>query len=433
MAVAEKSHVAVLELHRPWWLHPAWALLLVVTSTAVVSIGLTEESYEIWSTEKYLDHERSTKILLGNVLMLLGIVLAQLGGLPRSPAVLRFGPGSLRRLLYVYRVLFALTIFGYCAWVAIAVAGGARPETLLAILQREPGAISQLKAQSVPVAGVTTPVQFGPVVVVLGYVLRKVGVAGRWYWAVVLLASGRVVFYAERLAFLEVIVPLVLIASITMDPASRWRPVTSLAPLFFAPLVWSVFAVSEYTRSWVFHQNYVDVPFVEWVTLRLFGYYVTSYNNSGLFDASYNNIYGPPYVSIPGLWNTPGFGKLVDAPSFHGYSAAVWWESALESGANPEFTNPGSFLVTYAEMGWLMASVFWIVVGWLIGQAFASLARGSVVGLVAYCCAFIGIPELPRFVYWTEGRAVPMLVAVVIIAWVLRGWGRSTDPPLRRS
>lgn len=421
--VAPKSTTPVLEVRWPWWLHPAWALVLMVGSTAVVSVALPPQYYRIWGTTKFLDSSLSVQLLFGILLVFTGILFSNYRNARGGHVEISFGPTQLAYLRKAYKLLLTLTLLGYLLWVAVALSEGVRSSDLISVLQRDEGAISELKANSRPIGGLTTLTQFGPVAVILGFVRRRIGVGGRSYWIVPALAVVRATFYAERLALLEVLLPLVLVATITMDQRSRWRPLAQVIPLLLGPLVWLVFAISEYSRSWIYYQQVVSLPFNQWVTSRLLGYYTTSYNNSALFSNAWQQVYEPPYMSIQAFWNAPGISLFLEPPSILGLEPGKWWAALLQAKSNPEFNNTGSFLVAYAEMGWPVASLFWLIIGCILGLLFSAVTRGSFTGLVAYCSLFIGLLELPRFIYWTQGRAVPILVALLVIAWTYKHHG----------
>ncbi|WP_143709925.1 O-antigen polymerase [Kocuria flava] len=413
----EKNRRALL-IHWPWWLHPVWALLLMVAGTAAVAIMLPAQYYAVWGTVKFIDAHDSIKMLLGISLVLVGISLANFG-IPRvKVSHIEVGPAREEFLRKSYRFLFTLTVCGYIFWILIAISEGVNLASLASVIQRDEGAIGELKENSRPVGGLTTLTQFGPVAVAVGFIRRKIGTGGRSYWLLIALALLRTVFYAERLALLEVLFPIILISTLTMRKRTVWRPVAQLAPLLAGPLVWVIFALSEYSRSWVYYQSTVSMPFAEWVTSRLLGYYTTSYNNSALFADAWQGTYGAPYVSIQALWNAPGAGLVLGAPTTMGVHPESWWSSVLATQSNPEFTNTGSFLVSFAELGWFGAVIFWTLIGYGVGLLYVSVARGNLVGVIAYCTLFIGLLELPRFMYWTQGRAVPLLLALAIMAWV---------------
>lgn len=414
---ALRGTTPVLDVRWPWWLHPAWALVLMVGTTAVVSVTLPPQFYRIWGTTKFLDSTLSAQLILGILLVFIGILIANYRNARGGHVKIVFAPSQLAHLRKAYWVILGLTLLGYVFWCAVAITEGVRVSDLLAVVQRDAGAIGQLKANSRPIGGLTTLTQLGPVAVILGFVRRRLGVGGRSYWVVVALSIVRATFYAERLALLEVLLPLVLVATITMNERSRWRPLAQVIPLLLGPLVWVVFAISEYSRSWIYYQQVVSMPFNQWVTSRLLGYYTTSYNNSALFSNAWRQVYEPPYMSIQAFWNAPGVDFFFDRPSIFGLEPNEWWSALLQAKSNPEFNNTGSFLVAYAEMGWVVASLFWLLIGCILGLLFSSITRGSFIGLVAYCSVFIGILELPRFIYWTQGRAVPILAVLLVLAW----------------
>jgi len=217
------------------------------------------------------------------------------------------------------------------------------------------------------------------------------------------------------LALIEVLIPLLVVTALTVSSDSKWRGLSRSAPLIVAPLVWAIFAISEYTRSWVYYQMTTSMPFIDWVTTRLAGYYVTSFNNSAMFVQAHADSNATPYFSIPFIWNAPG----VDAAAqggVNGFGADEWWTYILNTQGSKDFTNVGSFLVTYGEFGMIGMIVFWLVAGLIVGGIFSKLTKGGVPSLIAYASIFVGILELPRFIYWTQGRATPILIAILVIS-----------------
>jgi hypothetical protein len=405
----------VLEIRWPWWVHPGWALLLLTGSMALISVSLSPTVYETWRTQKYLDGELSATLLIGVLVTFLGIMFTSAAAGRGGQASIRFTPEQVSYLRRAYRFLFFLAIAGYVTWIGSAVAQGVRPQDLLAVVDRELGAISTLKSNSRPIGGLTTLTQFAPVVVVIGHILRKLGVGGKGFAWLIVLSGVRTVFYAERLALIEVLIPLLVVAALTVSSESRWSRLVRAAPLIVAPIIWTVFAASEYARSWIYYQQTTDLPFVEWVSTRLAGYYVTSFNNSAMFVHAHAGSNANPYFTIPALWNAPGVNVEAHG-GVQGFAAEEWWTHVLATEGNKDFTNMGSFLVTHAEFGLIGMLAIWLVVGLLLGGMFSSLTKGSVPAIFSYCALFVGVLELPRFIYWTQGRASPMLVALVIIA-----------------
>lgn len=418
---------AVLQLRWPWWVHPAWALMLLTGVTMLLAIGLSADTYvTAWQVPKFIDGTDAGLLLVGLLTLFLGTVLAS-GMAARSGSVeLRITPDQVRYLRRAFKVLSLLTVLGYVFWAAQAFAEGVRLGDLLAVVSRQPDAISDLKANARPVAGLTTLTQFGPVAIAIGVLLRKVGHGGKGYRWLVIFACVRGVFYAERLAIIEVLLPILLLAALTVRPdvGRRRAALTRLGPLLAVPVLWLVFAVSEYTRSWVYYQQLTDSSFPTWVSLRLLGYYATGYNNSALLAEAHEGLSAPPYFTVDAFWNAPGVSSVLAPPPMQD-----WWTGVLIQNSNPEFNNTGSFLTTYAELGIVGMLVFWLVVGLVIGGVFSTMSKGSVPGLLAYATLFVGILELPRFIYWSQGRATPVILALLLVALTYRRVGRRKPAP----
>ena len=401
----------------PWWMHPVWAVLLVTGATATVSVLLPQASYATWRTPRYLSGDNSVLLMIGISSLLLGLLLASARVLRSGSVRIAFSTMQLQFLRRAYWVLLTLVAVGYVAWIASAASQGASFEALLSVVSREEGAVSQLKADSRPIGGVTTLTQFGPLLVVLGVCLRRLGQVGRWHYLVVVMAAMRGIFYAERLALLEVLIPaLVVIGSLAYG--SRRRVLfLRMAPLIVVPVGVAFFAVFEYFRSWVYYQTVVSLPFGEWVALRMLGYYVTSYNNSALLnDLLSGQTQTAPVFSVPFLYNAPLIGDLLPQPRIGGQSADGWWSWVLKNYANPEFTNGGSFLLINGEFGTPAMIVYWLITGIIVGSIYAAMRRGSFAAVLAYTCIFVGLLELPRFIYWIQGRSIPLVLGILFIA-----------------
>lgn len=411
-----------------WWAHPVTALLLLTGTTALLTVATPADSFATWRVPKFLDGDHAAVLALGIIAFFVGIMFGTGRASRRGSTKITLSPTQLVAAQKVYRVLFCLTLVGYLFWTLNALRAGVGIANLTSVLDRNEGAIGDLKSQIRPVAGVTTLTQFGPVAVAIGFFLRRVGRGGRWFYLLMALAVLRTAFYAERLALIEVVVPILVIAAVTAKPGRRQR-LTQAAPILAAPALWGLFALSEYTRSWVYYQATTAASFPEWVSLRLLGYYATSFNNSAILDNARPEVLpADPYFTFAALWDAPVLGSLLGPPTVGGMTAQDWWVSSLYRYGNVEFNNTGSFLVTFAELGLVGMVAFWLVAGVIIGAIFAALSRGSLPALVAYACIFVGILELPRFVYWTGGRATPVLLGIILLAIRM---GQSRTAPQR--
>lgn len=414
---AIQGTATTVELNWPWWLHPAVATIMLAGLTALAAVAFPEDVYATWGVRKYIDGDMALLLLLGIVSLVAGMSIPTMRVLASGPSTIELTPSRIKFLKRAYYLLMTLTVLGYVFWAISAASQGISLANLASVVDREARAISELKANSRPIAGLTTLTQFGPIAAALGAFLHRTGFVGRSFFWVLPLAMIRTVFYAERLALIEILIPLLVVFAVTTYKSSRWTGLLRLGPLIAAPVIWLVFAGSEYMRSWIFYQSTVSVSFVEWVTTRLLGYYVTAYNNSALFDLSSPGPSLPPYFSISVFWNAPGVDIALPHPGIGGNSPEVWWASVLKLYANPEFNNTGSFLVVAGELGTIGMVIYWLVTGLVLGSLYVALRRGSLPAALAYAVFYIGILELPRFTYWTLGRSFPLLLAVMLIAF----------------
>jgi len=411
-------------------MHPIWAVILLAGTMAVIAVLLPDASYRTWRTPKYLTPELSMTLLIGLAVLILGILIVSARALSGGSVTVKLTQRQLSFLKRTYVVLLLLVAVGYVSWAASAASQGVDINSLLGVVNRESGAISSLKSDSRPIAGVTTLTQFGPVVVVIGIMLRNMGSRWRWHYVIVALALFRGVFYAERLALLEVLIPAVVLVGALAYGSGRRVFFLRIAPLVVAPLALGFFAVFEYMRSWVYYQNVVTQSFGEWVSLRMLGYYVTSYNNSALLDGLLEQRpLSAPYFTIPFVYNAPIIGDFLPTPSVGSQQLSGWWQWALRSFANREFTNTGSFLMVDGELGTPGMMLYWFATGLVIGGIYLAMRRGSLAAVIAYACLFVGLLELPRFIYWTQGRSFPIVIAVIVIAI---GYGVVSRAPRRR-
>lgn len=416
--VAPSYRDSRLDLTWPWWIHPAWGLILLSGSMALISAAVPADTYgATWGVRRFLTGDLSQLLFICIGTTLLGILFTSGMAARGGSTKLLFSSQRLAYLKRAYRILFFLTLLGYLLFFAFAFIQGVSLSDLAAVLQRDDLAIYRVKSQAQTIPGLTTMTQFGPIAAILGYLLHKMGYVGRGYIFIVILSCVRVVFYSERLALIEVLVPLILVAALTVDRNSKVARMINFAPAIIVPIIWAVFAASEYIRSWVHYQFTTDVPFLEWVTLRLFGYYTTSFNNSALFMQAYEGTEALPYYTVGVFWNAPILSSILSHPGIAGVEADKWWSLTLKNYSGLEFNNQGSFLTAYAELGPVFGILFWLAVGLSLGAMFTKLSEGSVPGLLAFTTMFIGLLELPRLIYWTEGRAFPVILALFVIAY----------------
>jgi hypothetical protein len=329
------------------------------------------------------------------------------------------------RLSTAATLVFRLTLFGYLALLAIGVARGARPADLIRVIVDQDILGGELKDLFAPVAGVTSFTQLGIAYVVIGGVLLLADptrLHARRLIIVLLLGLMRAFFLTERLAILELLVPLMTIAAmwaVARAKAGR-KLLINLAPLIIVPLVALVFSLFEYSRSWVWYRENGATSFLSFAVDRFGGYYATAYNN-GQILYNYQRVPGRiPYRSIEGLWSAPGIEQLglYDRLETASYPSS---SDLLKLHGNPEFNNPCGLCDPFVDWGPTGGWIFLACVAILLSSAYVMCTLGRPVGLMVYPPMVTGVYELPRYIYWTAGRVIPAIVALAAVGiWLGR-------------
>lgn len=402
----------------PWWYDPRVMVVGVTGSLSLLAYALPEEIHEIWGTSRHFDLHHLLLTWLAISAFVLGLTLAMSHHRAKSPTIPLIGSAAQCNVLDSwYRGLGIVAVVGYGAWIGFALFRGVGAGLLGAVLSRDLGAISDLKSYLRPIAGLTTMTQVSALVSAIGALrFSRDGRVGR-LWVFVLVAGlARAIFYAERLALMEVVVPALVILAVFWSPLVRMKWLVRLFPLIGVALLFPLFGVFEYFRSWIYYSLSTDMPFWRWVSLRMLGYYGTSFDNNALFFDSIQGAQSLPYFSVPFIFDFPGVSRLFGEVHIQGLPTGEWWRSVLESSGNPEFNNVGSLLVPLGELGVIAGVGFWFVLGLLVGAVARKGLSSSVIGLVCYSAIFVGLLELPRFDYWTLGRFFPTAVAIMFLS-----------------
>jgi oligosaccharide repeat unit polymerase len=276
------------------------------------------------------------------------------------------------------------------------------------------------------VSGVTTLTQLAMAAMVLGVMIGLArGWSGVWPKFIVLFAFTlvRALMNSERLALMELMIPaiVIFIRLGVMDSAqlrSKIWPLLRIAPVIGYSGLLLVFGASEYFRSWVTFYAGGDMSFWTFVSARLLGYYVTALNNGALLIQRIDPT-GAPFFTLHFLWRFPGLSNLMDViyPNFALASIENDpYMAYLRVEANPEFNNGGGLLEPIMDFGFIGALLYWLLAGLLAGLLYRWFQEKRMAGLLLYPATFIGVIELPRIIYWAEGRVViPQLVLCGVV------------------
>jgi oligosaccharide repeat unit polymerase len=410
--------------HGVWWLSPPGGVVLIVPVTLGLAAYFDDAHFRAaWGTPKALTQSTTILFAAGALVFVLGALQPMLRQPRNGPAAWpNFTPTQLTRLRRAADLLFPLTMLGYVALAGIGAARGATPASLFRALDEQNTFGSALRAQFEPVAGVTTLTQLGIAYVVVASLLLRHGRDARTVRRLVIvfvLALARTFFLAERLALIELIVPAVVVVSFSLasSPRHRSRVMVRLAPVLIVPAVGLFFSAFEYSRSWVFYSARTSGSFGAFILDRLAGYYATAYNNGQLALSNQPRTLGLPYGSVEALWTAPGLAQLDVYRRLTGISPTDTFAVIVAQQGNPEFNSPGGLAIPFVDYGTLGGLIFLFLAGLAVGFAYVRCRDGSGWAVLLYPVVVTGIFELPRYLYWGQGRVAPAIVALLVVNW----------------
>lgn len=406
-----------------WWLSPAGALTLIIPGTLLLTARLNDLDFRLFFREPRSVPD-SALLLMGAAALVLAAVAATTAATPARPGPLLVGEQGIRpQHRTACTILFWLTLIGYGAFFGSAAARGVTPAEIVDVFVHQDNYTTGFKAKFTGVVGITTLTQCGVAFLVVAVYLLMRERNRRVLTQVVvvlLLTLLRSFLNSERLAMIEVAVPLVTIVAMAARRGRRTAPrvAARLAPLVLAPLLFLVFALFEYSRSWQFFKSRTDQPFAVFALVRLIGYYATSYNN-GYVELMHDTYPGRlPRDSLSALWNAPGVSAL-DLYAKLSAPAPVTSQHILERFANPEFNNLGGLTTPFVDFGLVGGFLFFAALGVGLGLLYRGFREGTVTGALLYPVAMTGLLDLPRYLYFSQGRVVPAVVSLAVLAVVI--------------
>jgi hypothetical protein len=230
--------------------------------------------------------------------------------------------------------------------------------------------------------------------------------------ALIIACILRAWLWSERLAILELIIPVAIIRFSPFEGRKQnWRVV---APLIGAIVVFGIFCADEYFRSWQYYKLNSDYSFFEFAWVRFAGYYATALNN-GASVFSLQTPYYQPFMTAGWFYSLPVWSFL--GTITQGDPAI---DSLMELYLNPEFNNWGGIFMPYVDYGVILGTGCWMVLGSVSGILFNSFAFLRVPGLIIYPVWYIGILEMLGIFYWADSRFFLVLIGSLLLALVIK-------------
>lgn len=411
-----------------WWLSPPGAALLVVPVTLGLAVAYSDGDYRTYfRTPKSLTTDTAVLFAAGALVFVLGALLVQVGRRParRLGQWPWFHERQLATLQRVSTPLYLATLLGYASFVVAAARNGVALGDVVEAFVSQDVSSGALETTVGTVPGLTTLTQVGVAYAVVAAVLLTHGRDRRAIVRLSVLAVLTVVrayLFTERLALIEVAVPVLAVLALRSSHGGRpgWRLMLRLAPIPLVVLLVAGFAATEYSRSYNFYKTRVDDTLLEFSAKRLSGYYATAYNNGQLQLTHDRHVGRLPFTSIEAVWTAPGADQLDLYDRLTDRDREKDYRRILTSYGNPEFNNAGGLAAPFVDFGRRGGLVVLLALGALLGWGYRAFVEGSQAAVLLYPLAVTGLLELPRFLYWTLGRAVPAVVALLLVVLALR-------------
>ena len=400
------------------WLNPVFIVLCWAGVVLAAWQTPAASYYDLMRSDKYVDGTTVLTALLLYGFFALGSFLASASA-RRGTARAEVQAGRLAFLLWrPVRQFVGLAWLGCLAAYLLAFAPTLKAETLLRLLRGD----TFLEKMGNSIAGVTTATQFGVFVAVWcalvlfsGAELSRRGRRRVWFMlaSVALLSVYRGVLWHERLAFIEIAVPVAVIWS-----AYRLRNplVLTLAPLLAVLAAILLFGLFEYFRSWSYYRE-GQGNLLLFASQRLLSYYYSSVNNFGMALQHIEPLWQPLWT-LDFVYKFPVPGNPL--VSVRGEAYTLLFQTALELHTHPEFnlySGPG---LAYLDFGIAGGAMVMAGFGFLSGRLFNAFRRQSLHGMLAYPVWMVGMIDLGRILYWPSSRAFPVWLCILVMLVLYR-------------
>lgn len=231
-------------------------------------------------------------------------------------------------------------------------------------------------------------------------------------FVIFILSIFRALAFSERLAVIEIIVPIIVVRFMMSENKSyKHKWLYQLFPILAIVFLCVIFGVFEYSRSWQwYYVNYYD-SYIEFIIQRLLGYYTSAINTECLYIEYAPTTY-VPYRSFQWLWVFPG----MDEVYYFITSCNIQQEfdNILNSYGNPEYNNPGGLLTFYNDFG-ILFCFFQICLGYIAGRIYKLALTGNIWGILSYSYFYMVLLELPRFFLLGLSKTPYVLIGFFII------------------
>jgi hypothetical protein len=180
-------------------------------------------------------------------------------------------------------------------------------------------------------------------------------------------------------------------------------------------MVFILFAVTEYFRSWQSYKLRYGQTFMDFTTDRFVSYYGTALNNGAIYQQIHPQISNLPTGILDWLWQFPVIGSLL-TNLLTNQNLVVNWSQALKSFAGTdEYNNVNSYFMILSESNLYILVAMFLTLGSFFQVIYSKLHNPKSPYVIVLGPLLIGILELPRLFWFGLGRAFPIVFSSFLI------------------
>ena len=385
-----------------WWEDPARLMLFFILPLyALISMDLLGDQKAI--AQLYFN---GFYAFAGALFLVIVTAVSYIGRTP-APIAAQAPVEIPRRVL---DVLFLLALVGYLTMMSGVLS---QPALILSFFNGGANAYDLIEVKG-RIAGISTLTQVAVAYVPLYFYVFKQperGITRYKIYLIVLLTLAllRSFIFAERLALIELAIPLVVMY-LKFRRAQRPSRILALGPYgAIVPLV-AFFIVNEYNRSWESYYINIYSNIFEFAIERLALYYSTALNNGAGILKILGWGLGQPVFTLDWFFRFPLLGDFFQA----GRDFNADYVAFLSNNADPEFNNPSGIFVHFYEWGWfaLFVAAF---IGWVFNRSYSGWRSGNGFWCCAHSVLLVSLCEILRIPILFSGRNFVALAVLFIV------------------
>lgn len=389
----------------PWWVNPFLYTLFFLLPFFLITV-LTAAPYMDKLGQK-VNNLNFDNIMLG----ILSIAMLGLGALPFVFFKNKTKPSRFN-MLSVNKALATMGLISLACNLVFFFPLFLEPQLIISLLSGSTSAMYEIRGTVGQIPGITSFISAClPFFSLYSYIRINEGTNELWSLNRKLLIIlftfivMRSIFSSERLALVEGVVAYGIPYF-----AFSWRPSLFRMMIPFGGVVgvFSLFCVGEYFRSWQFYKLQYE-SFWEFITVRFFGYFATSFNNGSGIMTYYDTI-GMPVLTASYFY------KLLAIFGVDYRPGLVLIKDYIYRYASPEFNLASGLYMPYIDYGIIGGAIYLCFFGLLTSLLYRSFLSGKPLGILLYPMWYLALLDIMRTWIWGSSRFVPVLLVSLAVS-----------------